>query len=231
MKPPFTITSTILNYLIEISKVLGNLEIEIKKNLHLRKENRIKSIHSSLAIENNSLSIEQITAIIDGKRVLGDPKEIKYEIEMIHPFEDGNGRMGRLWQNVILANWNPLFSWIPIETIIYENQQQYYKALAQADRNNNSTVFIEFMLGVILETLLAYKEPDDKTKELSKAEQDVFEKIREYLKNEKYITVAIACELIEKSKPTVRRYIAKFVEYELLESHGENRDRRYSIRK
>ena len=77
MKPPFTITSTILNYLIEISKALGNLEIETKKNLHLRKENRIKSIHSSLAIENNSLSIEQITAIIDGKRVLGDPKEIK----------------------------------------------------------------------------------------------------------------------------------------------------------
>ena len=284
MKPPFTITSTILNYLIEISKVLGNLEIETKKNLHLRKENRIKSIHSSLAIENNSLSIEQITAIIDGKRVLGDPKEIKevknayeayekilnlnpysekdfllahklltteivgqsgkyrnselvkscvfhYEIEMIHPFEDGNGRMGRLWQNVILANWNPLFSWIPIETIIYENQQRYYKVLAQADRNNNSTVFIEFMLGVILETLLAYKEPDDKIKELSKAEQDVFEKIKEYLKNEKYITVAIACELIEKSKPTVRRYISKFVEYELLESHGENKDRRYSLKK
>ena len=87
------------------------------------------------------------------------------------------------------------------------------------------------MLGVILETLLAYKEPDDKTKELSKAEQDVFEKIREYLKNEKYITVAAVCELIEKSKPTVRRYIAKFVEYELLESHGGNRDRRYSLRK
>ena len=150
---------------------------------------------------------------------------------MIHPFEDGNGRMGRLWQNVILANWNPLFSWIPIETIIYENQQQYYKVLAQADRNNNSTVFIEFMLGVILETLLAYKEPDDKTKELSKAEQDVFEKIKEYLKNEKYITVATVCELTEKSKPTARRYIAKFVEYELLKSHGENRDRRYSLKK
>ena len=77
MKPSFTITGTILNYLIEISKVLGNLEIETKKNLHFRKENRIKSIHSSLAIENNSLSIEQITAIIDGKRVLGDQKEIK----------------------------------------------------------------------------------------------------------------------------------------------------------
>ena len=115
--------------------------------------------------------------------------------------------MGRLWQNVILSNWNPLFSWIPIETIIYENQRQYYKVLAQADRNNNSTVFIEFMLGVILETLLAYKESDDKTKELSKAEQDVFEKVKEYLK------------------------IAKFVEYELLESHGENKDRRYSLKK
>lgn len=321
MNPPFTITTSILNKLIEISKTLGNLEIETKENLHLRKENRIKSIHSSLAIENNSLSIEQITAIINGKRVLGDPKEIQevknayeayemilslnpyseknfllahkllttkvvgtsgkyrssdvgifdemgnvvhlgarpqfigdlmselflwgktndtpelvkscvfhYEIEMIHPFEDGNGRMGRLWQNVILAHWNPLFSWIPIETIIYENQQKYYKVLAQADKANDSTVFIEFMLEIILQTLLEYKGEKDIIRELTQVEQEIFNEISRYAKNEKYITVSKISNLTGKSQATIRRYVLKFVEYGLLEAHGENKNRRYSIK-
>ncbi|MCP0888056.1 Fic family protein, partial [Ligilactobacillus sp. WILCCON 0076] len=77
MKPPFTITNSMLNKVVEISKAIGNLEFQVERNLKLRKENRIKSIHSSLAIENNSLSVEQITAIIEGKRVLGNPKEIR----------------------------------------------------------------------------------------------------------------------------------------------------------
>ena len=77
MKPPFTVTNSMLNKVVEISKTIGNLEFQIEKDLKLRKENRIKSIHSSLAIEQNSLTVEQITAIIDGKRVLGNPKEIK----------------------------------------------------------------------------------------------------------------------------------------------------------
>ena len=247
MKPPFTVTNSMLNKVVEISKTIGNLEFQIEKDLKLRKENRIKSIHSSLAIEQNSLTIEQITAIIDGKRVLGHPKEIRevqnaydayddiltydpysvsdflkahrlltqdlvkeggefrskdvgiyntqgqlvhmgtrpqfveyliadlfawakqddtpaliksavvhYEIEMVHPFSDGNGRMGRLWQSVILSKWNPIFAWLPVETIVYAHQPDYYQMLSQADRENSSTVFVEFMLEVILETLNDY---------------------------------------------------------------------------
>ncbi|OOH87400.1 cell filamentation protein Fic [Pasteurellaceae bacterium 15-036681] len=247
MKPPFSITNKMLNRIVEISHKLGQLQVQYERNLHLRKENRIRSIQSSLAIENNSLTLEQVTAIIEGKRVLGPPKEIQevknaydayeeiltyepysvsdflkahqlltqtivnqsgefrskdvgiytsdgqlvhmgarpqfveklvtdlfdwaksddtpdliksavvhYEIEMIHPFEDGNGRIGRLWQNVILSHWNPLFEWIPIETIVYAHQADYYRVLAEADSANDSTVFIEFMLDVILETLESY---------------------------------------------------------------------------
>lgn len=77
MKPPFTITNTMLNLIVKISHKLGTLQIEYEQNLHLRKENRIRSIQSSLAIENNSLTIEQVTAILDGKRVLGHPREIQ----------------------------------------------------------------------------------------------------------------------------------------------------------
>ncbi|MGX2969086.1 Fic family protein [Ursidibacter sp. B-7004-1] len=247
MKPPFSITNSMLNKVVAISHKLGTLQTQYERNLHLRKENRIRSIQSSLAIENNSLTLEQVTAIIEGKRVLGHPREIQevknaydaydemmsydpysiddflkahqlltqgivnqtgqfrskdvgiynssgqlihmgarpqfveklvsdlfqwakeddipsliksavvhYEIEMIHPFEDCNGRIGRLWQNVILSQWNPIFAWIPVETIVYDHQSRYYQVLAEADNANDSTVFIEFMLDVILETLENY---------------------------------------------------------------------------
>lgn len=240
--PPFTITSRAINLIAEISEKIGILTAKSENPLHvdLRRENRIKTIHSSLAIENNSLSIEQITAIIEGKRVLGAPNEIQevknavqayelllqlnpyeekdllrahkimmadlvdrngkyrtdgvgifdgnkvvhiappaervpflmadlfdwlknasdhplikscvfhYEFEFIHPFQDGNGRMGRLWQTVILKEWKTFFAWLPVETIIKENQTEYYKALSASDTNADSTAFIEFMLDVIL---------------------------------------------------------------------------------
>ena len=83
MKPPFTISNSMLNKVVEISKAIGNLEFQVERNLKLRKENRIKSIHSSLAIEKNSLTVQQITDIIDGKRVLGDPKEIRINVKII----------------------------------------------------------------------------------------------------------------------------------------------------
>lgn len=244
-QPPFEITSEIIELISSISEKIG--EINTLQNspygIRLRKENRIKTIHSSLAIENNSLSLEQITAIIEGKRVLGNPNEIKevknslqaydllltlnpysekdllkahklmmqdlvnisgkyrtdgvgifdgekvvhvappadrvpelmsdlfewlktsdvhplikscvfhYEFEFIHPFQDGNGRMGRLWQTVILKDWKEVFAWLPVETLIKENQKEYYNALGASDSVADCTKFIEFMLSLILNTI------------------------------------------------------------------------------
>ena len=244
-EPPFKITDEIINLVAQIAEKIGELKSFEKSPLHveLRKENRIKTIHSSLAIENNSLSIEQITAIIEGKRVLGSPNEIQevknavqaydlllelnpyeekdllrahhlmmselversgkyrsggvgifdgkevvhlappadrvpflmadlfewlresfvhplikscvfhYEFEFIHPFEDGNGRMGRLWQTVILKEWKSIFAWIPVESLVKENQAEYYNALNSSDTAADSTKFIEFMLKLILRTI------------------------------------------------------------------------------
>lgn len=244
-QPPFHMTDKITNLIAAISEQLGQIKVLSKGNLthHLRKENRIKTIHSSLAIEHNSLSLEQVTAIIDGKRILGNPVEIKevknaytsyemmltldpysvddllkahetmmkelisengrfrsggvgvfngkalvhmappanmvpgqiqdlfswyktseihplirsaifhYEFEFIHPFADGNGRMGRMWHSLLLGRWNEIFYWLPVEELIRSRQEEYYKALGKSDRDADSSAFVEFLLQVILDTL------------------------------------------------------------------------------
>ena len=219
----------------------------------LRKKNQIKTIHSSLAIEHNSLSLKQMTDIIDGKRVLGAPDEIQevknaieayrlmpeldafkekdllrahglmmkdlvrnaghyrqegvgvfdgdrclhmappadrvphlmgdlfkwvkttkehplvsscvfhYEFEFIHPFIDGNGRMGRYWQTMLLSRWKGIFAWLPVETIVKAHQQDYYNAIAKSDAAGESTVFVEFMLQCLLEAMDNYDEQDEDT--------------------------------------------------------------------
>ncbi|MEA3493639.1 MAG: Fic family protein [Candidatus Margulisiibacteriota bacterium] len=246
MYPPFKITAGSLNLCAEINRLLGRFE-GLKGPIpqpQLRKKNRIKTIFSSLAIEGNQLTEQQVTDLVNHKRVIGPQKDIlevknaimaydlihsykvnrldsllkahqtllnslaedagflrsrnvgifqgtkvahmapkhqlvpklmgklfnflkrkdnlnplikssvfHYELEFIHPFSDGNGRMGRLWQTVILRKYHPLFEYIPVESIIREKQKEYYRSLAEADKAGNSTRFIEFMLKVILQAV------------------------------------------------------------------------------
>ena len=240
--PPYDITEEVLELASEITENLGRLSniSDLERLPRLRRVNRIKSIQSSLAIENNTLSLEQVTDVIDGKHVLGPKSDIvavknafdvykklpefdpfslddlkkahgimmngllldagelrsssvgvfneqgkvihvappqemvpdlmiqlfdwlknskvhmlirssvfHYEFEFIHPFGDGNGRTGRLWQTALLASWKPIFEWVPIESIIKDNQEEYYKAIGLSTSEGKSNKFILFMLGVI----------------------------------------------------------------------------------
>lgn len=252
--PPFTVTDEILNLVSEISEQIGTWNALLGERMPspmLRKENQIKTIHSSLAIEHNSLSLQQVTDVIDGKHVLGAPDEIQevknalqayqlmlqldafseadllrahslmmtdlvdnaghyrkgsigvfdgdkcihvapsadrvptlmaelfawvketkthplisscvfhYEFEFIHPFMDGNGRMGRYWQTLLLSRWKGIFAWLPVETIVKKYQQEYYKAIAQSDAKGDSTDFIVFMLKCILQTISEQRKVTD----------------------------------------------------------------------
>lgn len=244
-KPPFHMTDKITSLIAEVSEQVGRITVlqEGITGPHLRRKNRIRTIHSSLAIEHNSLSLEQVTAILDGKHILGNPNEIKevqnayeayelmlqldsssvddllkahklmmnglvpengrfrsgnvgvfngeilihmapsakfvpehinnlftwyqqselhpliksaifhYEFEFIHPFADGNGRMGRMWHSLLLGNWKELFFWLPIEELIQSRQKEYYDALGTADRQADSTGFVELMLEIIRDSL------------------------------------------------------------------------------
>ncbi len=244
-QPPYTITLEILNRVAEISEAVGRLAVlssEVRA-LRLRRINRIRTIHGSLAIEGNTLSEAQITAILEGKRVIAPPREVQevknalsaydrfdtwrpevekdlleahrvlmsnlidevgvyrssgvgvmaggqvihmappaervpqlmgdlfrwlattdahpliassvfhYEFEFIHPFADGNGRMGRLWQSLILARWNPLFADTPVESLVFEHQAEYYQVLQESYQQADSAPFIAFMLRMILEAV------------------------------------------------------------------------------
>ena len=163
---------------------------------------------------------------------------IHFEIEFIHPFADGNGRIGRFWQSLILCKYNSVFEYLPIETLVYEHQQQYYEALRKAEKNASSTAFIEFMLDMILQTIekfdtnnLISRIKERYIKELSKTEQDILMNLIMYFEKEESINNEIAVSLLNKSKVNMRKYFSKFTKINILIPTGDNKGRKYSINK
>ena len=314
-KPPFEITNQMIDYVVEIAELLGRLNVTdaLSSNPTLRRSNRIRTIHGSLAIEQNTLSLEQVTAVLNGKHVLAPPKDIAevknayeiyerldeldpysvddlliahgimtrglveesgmfrtrpvgvvdseghvlhfgtlpqyvsalvmelldwvktsevhmlirscvfhYELELIHPFADENGRVGRLWHTLLLSKWNPAFAWLPVESIIHDRQQEYYDAINASNNAGESTVFIEFMLSAIKASLM---EAINTSNEMSDEKMDKatlrWKKIEEYLKTHDYIMNADVRELCGVSAATANRILASLVEEEKLSKYRE----------
>ena len=304
-KPPFEITNQMIGYVAEIAELVGKLSAvsSLSANPTLRRSNRIRTIHGSLAIEQNALSLEQVTAVLNGKHVLAPPKDIAevknayeiyerldeldpysvddlltahgimtrglveesgvfrsrpvgvvdnegnvlhfgtlpqyvpnlvmelldwaktsevhmlirscvfhYELELIHPFADGNGRVGRLWHTLLLSKWNPVFAWLPVESIIHDHQQEYYDAINASNDAGESTAFIEFMLSVIKASLIDAIHTSDA---MSAGKMDKktlrWQKIEQFLQTHEYIMNADVRELCGVSAATANRILADLV--------------------
>ena len=144
-----------------------------------------------------------------------------FELEFIHPFIDGNGRMGRLWQTLILSKWEPLFAWIPVESLIQESRQKYYDALGESGKNGNSTYFVEFMLTVISNALNMYeidiKKPSVR---LSEKEQTILDLIKENSR----ITILEIVEITGYPRSTVTRLMKNMSENSVIERVGSKKN-------
>ena len=326
--PPFTVSADAINKIAEISALLErhNIAIEGEQGVKLRKVNRVKTIHSSLAIEGNTLSEEEVRDIINGKQVIAPIRQIQevknaikvydifsqlnpfsekdllkahgimmealtddagryrsggvgvfgdaglvhlappfqrvpelmdnlfcwlkkskdhllirscvfhYEFEFIHPFSDGNGRIGRLWQSLILGRLNPLFEYLPVENMVYANQQEYYDAIALSTAEGQSGPFIDFMLNEILKTLETGTRIKVPKKVPKKVPQKVTQKVTQKVPKKSDITLLhflqdnprlTRVELAEKmciSESGVKKIIAKMKEDGRLERKGDNRN-------
>lgn len=186
--PPFTITEKILHLIAGISEQVGSQNARIGSDVPspmLRKKNQIKTIHSSLAIENNTLSLKQVTGIIDGKHVLGAPDEIlevKNAIEAYRLMKDLDAFKEKdlLCAHELMMKdlvryaghyrqegvgvfdcWKGLLAWISVETIVREHQQEYYSVIAKCDAAGESTLFVEFMLQCLLDAIENYEETEE----------------------------------------------------------------------
>ena len=324
--PPYTITDKMLNYVSDIMKKIGeaNYFESLNRYPELRRKSRIRSIHSSLAIENNQLSLFQVEDVINGKMVIGEQKDIQevknayeayeqidkvnpysvddlkkihgiltfliekdagkfrnhgeavydgniqifmapphkmvptlmdnlfnwmienkdkvnplilslvfhYEFVFIHPFHDGNGRTARIWQTAILSNWEKAFTYLPIESMIKKNQEEYYKVIYNCNKAGESTEFIEFMLKMINDTIddvINSREMKDKL-ELLLSENE--SKIIECIKRNVLIGAKDIIEQTSIADRTARRILSKLAENGMIEIDGNNQspNKKYKIK-
>ena len=161
---------------------------------------------------------------------------VHFEIEFIHPFNDGNGRIGRLWQSLILYKYNKIFEYLPIETLVYENQKKYYDALSKSKKDASSTAFIEFMLDMILQTidkfgtigsLIKVKNID----ELTNKDKEVLKELINYFNKKEIIDIQIAVNILNKNEANIRKYLRKFTSLNIIIPIGETKGRKYKLNK
>ncbi len=315
-KPPFEITNTMIHEIAEIAELVGKLTStnQLSANPTLRRTNRIRTIHGSLAIEQNTLSLEQVTAVLNGKQVLAPPKDIAevknayeiyerleeldpysvddlltahgimtrglvdesgvfrskpvgvvdqeghvlhfgtlpqyvpnlvmelldwvknsdvhmlirscvfhYEFELIHPFANGNGRVGRLWHTLLLSKWNPTFAWLPVESIIHDRQQEYYEAINASNNAGESTVFIEFMLSAIKASLMDAINTSDEMSDGAMDKATVrWRQIEKFLETHEFIMNADVRALCGVSAATANRVLAGLTAERKLVKYSRN---------
>ena len=320
-KPPFTVSAKAINLIAKISSQLERYAIRMEQEdtLRLRRANRIKTIHSSLAIEGNTLSEGEVLAVLEGKKVVAPLKEIQevknaiktyelypklnpfsiqdlllahgtmmsglvdeagmfrkggvgvfdgdkpihiappadrvrdlmsdlfgwlenaddhllirscvfhYEFEFIHPFADGNGRIGRLWQSLILGQLNPIFEHLPVENMVYSNQQAYYHAINRSSDLGDSGPFIDFMLEEILNALVGHQGKSNADIADEKGLNYQQQRVLGYIRADRHITAAKIAADLDMSARQIERMLADMKAKGIIRRIGANRNGYWEI--